>query len=247
MDVEELISYQNQLCHKMEKIENFDFIIHKLQEKLNSSYKNTLSLGLKLREKRENIAKTIESKLIMHLKDLKLMNTSFKISFNELYLNDDNYLNSKIFHPDGLDIIDFYVSFNLGEPVKPLGKIASGGELSRFMLGLKTILTLKQNLSTIIFDEIDTGVSGTTANAIAQKIKSISTNTQVLCITHLPQVAAISNHHLCITKTESNNRTYTNVKQLTQKQRIQEIAKMIAGDNINEVVINNAKNLMNID
>lgn len=247
MEVEELIEYQNELTKKMEKIENFDYLINDLKEKLITYYQNTLTLGLNLRNKREKVAKDIEDKLIEHLKDLRLINTTFNIVFNEIDINYDDYLNSKIFHQEGLDIIDFYVSFNLGEPVKPLGKIASGGELSRFMLGLKTILTQKQNLSTIIFDEIDTGVSGSTANAIAQKIKSISVNTQVLCITHLPQVAAISNHHLFISKTESNNRTHTNVKLLDQNERIMEIAKMIAGENINEVVINNAKNLMNID
>lgn len=247
LEIEELIDYEKELSKKMEKIENFDFLINELKEKLMHLYKETLFLGLNIRRRRQEIAKEIESMLVVHLKDLKLMNTTFNIVFNELDINEEDYLNAKIFHQDGLDIIDFYVSFNLGEPVKPLGKVASGGELSRFMLGLKTILSLKQNLSTIIFDEIDTGVSGTTANAIAQKIKSISENTQVLCVTHLPQVAAISKHHFYISKIEENNRTYTMVKSLNQEERIMEIAKMIAGENINEVVINNAKNLMNIE
>lgn len=246
MEVEDLITYHNQLVGKMEKIENYDFIIKQLNNKLKELYQDTLKYGKKLREKRMKIAKEIEVKLLEHLDSLKLANTTFKIQFNELNVDESDYLNNKVFFENGLDTLDFYVSFNIGEPIKPLSKVASGGELSRFMLALKTILMEKQNLATIIFDEIDTGVSGSTAHAIAQKIKKISENTQVLCITHLPQVASISDNHLYISKTIENNRTITSVKLLNQNERITEIAKMIAGENINEVVINNAKNLMKI-
>lgn len=246
MEVEDLITYHNQLVGKMEKIENYDFIIKQLNNKLKELYQDTLKYGKKLREKRMKIAKEIEVKLLEHLDSLKLANTTFKIQFNELNVDESDYLNNKVFFENGLDTLDFYVSFNIGEPIKPLSKVASGGELSRFMLALKTILMEKQNLATIIFDEIDTGVSGSTAHAIAQKIKKISENTQVLCITHLPQVASISDNHLYISKTIENNRTITSVKLLNQNERITEIAKMIAGENINEVVINNAKNLLKI-
>ncbi len=245
-EIEGLIEYQKQIAEKIEKIDNFDFLIKDLQQQLSEKYHNILSLGLSLREKRQKIAKEIQKRLIEHLNDLKLLNTTFIINFNHIQIDENDYLNDKIFHENGLDFIDFNVSFNLGEPPKPLSKVASGGELSRFMLGLKTILTEKQNLSTVIFDEIDTGVSGITANAIGQKIKSISQNTQVLCISHLPQVAAISDHHIYISKIEEHNRTFTVVKSLNEEERVLEIAKMIAGENINEVVINNAKNLLKI-
>ncbi|QVK19214.1 DNA repair protein RecN [Mycoplasmatota bacterium] len=247
MEIDDLIDYQENLKEKMENIENFDIILNSLQEQLKSQYQITLSHALKLREKRQKVAEEIKTHLINHLNDLKLLNTTFNILFNYINLEENDYLNPKIFNENGIDTIDFHVSFNLGEPAKPLSKVASGGELSRFMLGLKTILTEKQKLSTIVFDEIDTGVSGITASAIAQKIKSISNNTQVLCISHLPQVASISDHHLYISKIEENNRTHTNVKLLNKDERIMEIAKMIAGDDINEVVINNAKNLLKIE
>ncbi len=247
MEIEALIDYQKGLNEKMEKIENFDMILKDLQVALKKQFEETLSIALKLREQRKNVSKDIEMNLLNHLRDLKLSNTTFHIVFNEISIDESQYLNDKIFNDTGLDTVDFHVSFNLGEPTKPLSKVASGGELSRFMLGLKTILTEKQNLSTIIFDEIDTGVSGITASAISQKIKSISKYTQVLCISHLPQVASISDHHLYISKVEENNRTYTNVQLLNEDERILEIAKMIAGDEVNDVVINNAKNLLKIN
>jgi len=246
MEVEGLINYQENLKEKMDNINNYDVLLKELQEQLNSEFNETLSIAMDLREKRKQVASEIQINLVAHLSDLKLFNTTFNINFNEVDALDSNYLNHKIFDENGLDRIDFHVSFNLGEPAKPLSKVASGGELSRFMLGLKTILTEKQKLSTVVFDEIDTGVSGITASAIAQKIKSISKNTQVLCISHLAQVASISDHHLYISKVEENNRTHTIVKLLNENERIMEIAKMIAGDDVNEVVINNAKNLLKI-
>jgi DNA repair protein RecN (Recombination protein N) len=244
VDIEDLIKLYQSLQQKIDQIENHDFIIDQLVNRLKGLYQKTFHSARLLREKRQAIASEIEESLVNHLKDLKLMNARFEVVFNELPKESD-YLNASMFHEHGFDEVDFYVSFNKGEPTKPLSKIASGGELSRFMLGLKTILTQKQNLSTVVFDEIDTGVSGITANAIAQKIKSIGKTTQVLCISHLPQVASIADHHLYIYKTEQNDRTNTNVRLLNDDDRVQEIAKMIAGNSIDEVAILNAKNLLN--
>lgn len=244
MEIPELIDYMNNLRDKIDRMENFDFLIKEYQNKLKVKFQTCLNLAYELREKRNVIARNIEASLINHLKDLRLLNTRFEIRFNEVQVSEDDYLNDKIFNQQGIDSVDFYVSFNLGEPVKPLSKVASGGELSRFMLGLKTILTEKQKLATIIFDEIDTGVSGLTASAIADKIKHISKATQVLCITHLPQVASISDHHLYISKIENNNRTITSVKELEGEERVQEIAKMISGANVNEITLDTARNML---
>ncbi|MDF2699311.1 MAG: recN [Haloplasmataceae bacterium] len=246
MEIEQLIDYKNNLSEKINQIDNFEIIIKELKNKLEVNFQDTLNLALNLREIRENIAKEIETSLVTHLSELKLNNTNFKITFNNFTQNNINALNNQVFNVNGIDEVDFYVSFNKGEPTKPLSKVASGGELSRFMLALKTILSQKQNLSTIIFDEIDTGVSGVTAGSIAQKIKSISQKTQVLCITHLPQVASIADYHLYIAKEEKDNRTSTIVHYLEKDERVLEIAKMIAGDNLNDYVIENAKNLLNI-
>ena len=136
LEVEALVEYENELELKMEKIGNFDFLIEELKLQLANLFKNLLSLGLKLREKRKLIAVDIEKKLIEHLKDLKLLNTRFNIVFNEINIDQEDFLNGKYFQERGLDVLDFLVSFNLGEPIKPLSKVASGGELSRFMLGL---------------------------------------------------------------------------------------------------------------
>lgn len=247
MDVESLLSYYENLTEKIENIENFDSLIDDLQKNIQLQFVKTLDLAKSLRKKRIEVANEIETSLISHLNDLKLLNTTFKIVFNDFSYNNIDYKNNQLFNDKGIDTIDFNVSFNLGEPLKPLSKVASGGELSRFMLGLKTILSEKQHLSTIIFDEIDTGVSGITANRIAQKIKSISKTTQVLCITHLPQVASIADNHLSILKLEENDRTNTIVALLNENERILEIAKMIAGNDINEVVLQNAKNLLKFE
>ncbi len=247
MGVEDLINYYENLTEKIGNIENFDSLIGDLEKKIQQQFTKAFDLAKRLRLKRIEIAKEIETSLVTHLYELKLANTTFKIIFNDY---DDKLIdcfNNQLFNEKGIDTIDFNVSFNLGEPLKPLSKVASGGELSRFMLGLKTILSEKQHLSTIIFDEIDTGVSGITASSIAQKIKSISNTTQVFCITHLPQVASVADNHLYISKMEKNERTNTIVTALSKKERIIEIAKMIAGNDINDVVIQNAKNLLKIE
>lgn len=246
MEIETLIDYKDNLQNQINNIDNYDYLLNDLKDQIKDSYNETISIALKLRELRKQIAGEIEQTLVKHLTDLKLQNTIFNIIFNDFSQNNNEILNSSIFKQNGIDEIDFFVSFNKGEPTRPLSKVASGGELSRFMLALKTILTSKQNLSTIIFDEIDTGVSGITASAIAKKIKSISNNTQVLCITHLPQVASIADYHFYISKKEVNERTNTFVTLLDQENRVLEIAKMIAGDNVNEYVIENAKNLLKI-
>lgn len=244
-EIEDLIDLKENLQQKIDNIDQFDFIIKDLESQLKKYYQDLLASGLKLREYRIKTSEEIKMALMTHLSDLKLANSSFDIIFNDIEVDEQNFLDASIFNPDGLDEIDFHVSFNKGEPTKPLSKVASGGELSRFMLALKTILTQKQNLSTMVFDEIDTGVSGITASAIANKIKSISKKVQVLCITHLPQVASIASHHLFIFKKEDQNRTNTYVTTLKKEERILEIAKMMAGDHVNDYAIENAKNLLN--
>jgi DNA repair protein RecN (Recombination protein N) len=146
---------------------------------------------------------------------------------------------------DGFDVVEFYISTNPGEPLKPLAKVASGGELSRMFLALKSIFTTHQGITSIIFDEVDTGVSGRVAQAIAEKIHKVSVNSQVLCITHLPQVASMADTHLYIQKEIVGNRTKTSVTPLVNDKKINEIARMIAGVEITEVTLQHAKELIN--
>ena len=141
-------------------------------------------------------------------------------------------------------VVDFYITFNVGEPLKPLSKVASGGELSRIMLAFKSIYLKKNQLSFMIFDEIDSGVSGVTARKIAKKMKEIAETTQVLAITHLPQVAAIADTQLYILKEEENKRTKTVVKELSYDERITEIAIMLSGLELSEGILQTAKMML---
>ena len=140
--------------------------------------------------------------------------------------------------------VEFYVATNPGEPLKPLVKVASGGELSRMMLAIKTIFSKEQGMTSIIFDEVDTGVSGRVAQAIADKIYSVAQYSQVLCITHLPQVAAMADQHLYISKVIIDERTSTHVEQLPEDDKIQEVARMLAGSEITKLTIDTAKELL---
>ena len=153
-------------------------------------------------------------------------------------------MNHNQFLPNGIDEVDFLITTNVGETLKPLSKSASGGEMSRIMLGLKSLLVSSLKLSLIIFDEIDSGVSGFVANQVAKKIKQISKTTQVICITHIPQVAAVSDHHLFINKSVEGERTRANIKNLLNEDRILEIAQMISGEKVSEASILSAKELL---
>lgn len=148
------------------------------------------------------------------------------------------------FTPTGIDEVEFYIRTNPGETMGPLAKIASGGELSRVMLALKTIFAQNEGVTSIIFDEVDTGVSGRVAQAIADKIKLIAAHSQVLCITHLPQVAAVAQHHFLIKKGVHDNRTTTRVTALSADQRVDELARMLSGEKVTQLTREHAQELL---
>lgn len=235
-DIKDIIIYFDNLKKELDLIENYDFYLQELKSKTDNSYIKTINIAKDIRDKRIKLSKELSVAIKNHLQDLQLNNVVFEIKFNDL----DNI----IFNNDGIDEIDFEISFNKGEPLKPLSKVASGGELSRFMLAMKTALNDKIDLQTLIFDEIDNGVSGSVAYSIAQKIKFISKKSQVLCITHLPQVASICDHHYQISKSVDNNRTYTIIKELNLEERTFEIAGMISKGNPTEASLNLAKELL---
>ena len=232
----ELIEYQESIRKDLNNIGNFELLKDQLNKSIILAYNNTLEIANKIRTLRKNNAIIIENTIKQHLLDLQLNNAKFEILFN------DN--NNIVFNKDGIDTVDFLVSFNKGEPLKSLSKTASGGELSRFMLALKTILGDKLPLQTKIFDEIDSGVSGNIAYSIGKKLKEISKNSQVLCITHLPQVASIGDVHLKISKEIVDNRTFTKITQLSYEERIVEIAGMISNNNISEASMKYAEELL---
>ena len=235
---EEILAYLSQIEKDLEDFDNFDVDIEDLKKQCDKKYDEVLNIAFDIRNERMLIASSLEKDLVNNLLDLELKNTSFNIVFNEI---DKNNIN---FNKDGIDSIDFMVSFNKGELLKPLSKVASGGELSRFMLALKVVLGDKLPMQTKVFDEVDSGVSGNVAYAIAKKIKEISLKSQVICVTHLAQVASIGDNHLRISKNIVDDRTYTVIDELNIDQRVEEIASMLSNGNISQTSINMAKELI---
>ena len=188
------------------------------------------------------LAKKIEKGIIEECNDLDLNETKFEIRFTSK-LNNNPY-DKEQFLANGVDEVLFMISFNKGEPLKALHKVASGGEMSRMMLAFKSHFLNDSDLSLMVFDEIDTGVSGQTAKKIALKLHSLASKTQVLCITHLPQVAAIGDNHIHIYKNVVNDRTTTHIKKLSIDERIEEVALMLSGDRMSLYALEHAKALL---
>ena len=235
MSISELISFQEKLEKEINEFENFDFYIEEINKKVLDLYNETKELGKNISELRKENAKELEKELYNNLLDLELKNVTLNISIKE----SDN------FFTNGINEIDFLVSFNKGETPKSIAKVASGGELSRFMLALKAVSTTKSLDKIYIFDEIDTGVSGEIAQKIGEKIKKISTSNQVICVTHLPQVAAISDNHLYISKEIVDGRVITKVSELNYEERVNAIALMLSKGEITKATIELAKELLN--
>lgn len=156
----------------------------------------------------------------------------------------DEGLSLLTFKDDGIDEVEFMIETNIGEGLKPLAKIVSGGEMSRIMLAIKALFIKSQKISTVIFDEVDTGISGEIASKVARKIKEISLSSQVISITHLPQVASLSNHHLKISKQVKDGRTYTSIKKLSLDEKIYEVASMISGGKVTNNQLEYAKEMI---
>ena len=242
MSVNELIKYLADITLELSLITNFDEAIKELKNDIIIKHQDLVKTSNTLRSYREKNARRCEKAIVKECVDLDLAHTKFEIIFNEVDLTDP--FNSSIFLENGIDVVDFYISFNIGEPVKPLNKVASGGELSRIMLAFKAIYLEKNPLSFMVFDEIDSGVSGVTARKIAMKMHEISKRTQVLAITHLAQVAAIADTQLYIAKEEESKRTKTVVKQLSYDERITEIAIMLSGMELSSGILQTAKALL---
>lgn len=237
----ELISYLNEITLELSLATNFDETINTLKEEVVSSYQEVMNKAKLLREYRQKEAIKISKALVKECNDLDLCHTEFEVSFNEVNFTDP--FNANIFGDAGIDEIDFLITFNVGEPPKPLSKVASGGELSRIMLAFKILYLNKNPLSLMVFDEIDSGISGKTASKIARKLHEIGSRVQVLAITHLAQVAAISDHHLFISKEEIAGRTKTSIKEIIGDERISEIALMLSGMELNSSILQTAKEM----
>ncbi|GEK33977.1 DNA repair protein RecN [Kurthia sibirica] len=236
--VEEILAYREKIGSELETLENSDENIQRNERKLQELAKSLAVTAKKLTMIRKEKAVQLSEKIMIQLKELYMERAQFSIHIEPL-ANDN-------FDQNGQDTVVFYISTNIGEPPKPLTKIASGGEMSRVMIALKTIFSSTMGITSIIFDEVDTGVSGRVAQAIADKISMISVSSQVLCISHLPQVAAMADHHYYIKKQEEDNRTFTSLMELLNNDRIDEISRMMSGQIVTEKTFQHAKELVEL-
>ena len=235
--IPELIAYRDELGTILGKNSSFEDSLEERKEEMLQSLKEAISKAKELTLLRTRNAKTIEKELTHSLKDL-LLNVRFQILFKD-EKEDESSLKE-----NGIDDVDFLIETNIGEGLKPLSKVISGGEASRIMLAFKALFIKANRIPTVIFDEIDTGISGETAQAVARKIKEISLTTQVISITHMPQVASLSDHPILISKTVKDGRTYSNVKELSLEEKIRQIAYLISGGKVTEKQLEYAKEMV---
>ncbi|EIE3636220.1 DNA repair protein RecN [Staphylococcus pseudintermedius] len=233
-DISDLMIYQEKIADEINKIENYEESTSKLREEIQQLSQQVQEDGEKLTKARRIVARQLRDRIVNEIQYLQMKDANLEISFKPYETP----------QKDGLERIEFLISPNKGEPLKSLNKIASGGELSRIMLALKSIFVRAHGQTAILFDEVDSGVSGQAAQKMAEKMKDIASVIQVICISHLPQVASMSDHHLYISKHEKDDRTTTTVRELTGDARIDEIARMISGATVTELTRQNVKEMI---
>lgn len=234
MDEEAMLAHLDDCRRKLSELEYAGDMLIKLNKQLEKYVDNCKKIAAELSEKRRAAAESLEKRIVSELKDLSMPSVRFSVSVEPLESDFG-------FDATGADDVKFLISANAGEALGRISKIASGGELSRIMLAMKTVFSKNDPIETMVFDEIDTGVSGIAAQRVGEKMSDLSRGKQVLCITHLPQIAAIADNHDLIEKTERNGRTYTEVRELDRKGRALELARMHGGDNISELTLASAE------
>lgn len=232
-DCHEILAYLDKAQKELDEIEFADDRVEQLKKKLAKQEKQAWDAALALRKNRQEQGAVMAEKILSELSQLDMPRVQFQCRFRETELTSE-----------GADAVAFYLSANAGEDLKPLSKVASGGELARIMLSMKNVLAEKDAVDTLIFDEVDTGVSGRAAQRIAEKLKSLAKHKQVLCVTHLPQLAALADTHMLIAKSEHDGRTYTTVTPLDRKGRAMELARIIGGAHITETTLKSAEEML---
>lgn len=232
--IENVLSYFEKINLRLDELNDSEQILIKLNSNKEKAFNELKEVSEKLSNERKIIAKEIETKILNELQELGMKSSKFEVVFTKL--ND--------YTPNGEDGVEFVFSANKGQEVKSLAKTASGGELSRFMLAIKNIFAEIGSAQTLIFDEIDAGISGETGKIVGEKLKNITCFAQVICITHLPQVACYGNSFFYVSKYENDNETMTQIKRLEDKDIPYNIAKMIVGDNVSEIALSQAKEML---
>lgn len=238
--VKEILDKKEELISKLDMIENRKVVLEEYRNTYFNNLDEIKKIGLELSAKRREIASLLEERIIVELNDLYMENVALKLNFQEF----DDLTDSITKH--GIDSVEFLIATNNGSDMKPLKKIASGGELSRIMLVLKIIFALNENYSTVIFDEIETGVSGKVASAVAEKLRQLSTYMQVFSISHLPQVASFADNHYYVSKFNTEFLTTSTIKLLNYEERINIIASMISSSEVTEEAKLQAKKLIDL-
>ena len=229
----DILDYLERAKKELDQIEFADDHMEHLKKKLKKAEKDAEDAAKELRKSRKTAAEIMSARILDELRQLDMPKVQFECVFTETELSSN-----------GADAVAFYMSANAGEALKPMSKVASGGELARIMLAMKNVLAEKDSVSTLIFDEVDTGVSGRAAQKVAEKLLSVASSKQVLCVTHLPQIAALADTHLLISKAEHNGRTYTSVTPLDTDGRKAELARIIGGTNITETTLKSAEEML---
>ena len=230
---EDILTYLERAKAELDEIEFADDHLEKLQKRLEKAEKEAFSAANILSANRQEKAAAMAQLICSELAQLDMPKVQFSCQFEKLPLT-----------PIGIDGVAFYMSANAGEALKPMSKVASGGELARIMLAMKNVQAEKDRVDTLIFDEVDTGVSGRAAQKVAEKLRSVAKHKQVLCVTHLPQLAALADTHLLIAKAERGGRTYTTVTPLDRAGRAQELARIIGGANVTETTLKSAEEML---
>ena len=243
--VEELIQLRDELFERIQHIDNSDEEILELEQQVKRLAAEATRLAAILTDTRKHAAQQLQKDLIARVTYLGMPNLRFQVSITPLgSSNSSNPSNPSSLSPSGADSLEFLFSANKNQPLRPAGEVASGGEISRLMLGIKSLVASARTLPTIIFDEIDTGVSGDIADRMGSVMKELSTHLQVITITHLPQVAGKGNQHFRVFKADTDEQTITHIEQLSSEQRIQEIARMLSGSDITPEALANARTLI---
>lgn len=246
----DVLSHLDAIAREIAEIDNMGDNISGLKEKLSIAHNKLASLAEKLSEKRKQTASSLSKKVEKELDTLKMPNTKFKVQLQDMpvdtHTNPYYITGKKTINENGIDRGAFLISPNIGEPLKPFSSIVSGGELSRVVLALKAILAKSEAVETIVFDEVDAGISGSVGEVIGKKLSSLARYHQIICITHLPQIAKFADHHFSISKRVSNGRTKTSINLLSKKERVKEIARMLGGEKITQATLDHAREMMDL-
>jgi DNA repair protein RecN (Recombination protein N) len=245
--IQDILNYADKARKELEFINSGEEEMERLKAEYRQAVKEAKDIALQLSDKRKEVAQRLESQIVKELADLGMSGTQFRVSIQrevnpqgEIEADNKRY----VLYPHGLDRIEFLLSANVGEDLRQLRKVASGGEMSRIMLAIKNVILSADIVESLVFDEVDAGIGGKIADIVGRKLKSLAGNRQVLVVTHLPQIAAMSDNHYSVLKGKTGERITTLVKQLNPKEKVKEIARMLAGETVTDLSIKHAEEMV---